>query len=456
MIRNRGRNVDARLVLQALEARDLPSFLAPAIYDAASNASYPVIADVNADGRRDVLIPTAPVGIAVLLGIGDGSLGPPIFYPAASGSSALAVTDINSDGKLDVATADRPTKTVSVLLGRGDGTFLPNINTSAGANEPGRIATGDFNNDGRPDLAVTYVNKKSGVGILMGNGDGTFEPITIYDTGPTAFYAPLSSIDLNSDGFDDVIVSNSYSNTVSVYISLGDGTFAPRVDYAAGDAPHGQAIGDVNKDGWLDLVIGNGDVVTLSESSVSILLGNGDGSFAPPRTFVTGLAPQGPVLADVNRDRKLDIATVSPQSGLVSLHLGNGDGTFGAPTTYADIGNNQRGFAGGDLNNDRYPDLVITRFGSNKVTVLLNDGAWTAPLPSAQVEREETSDRRDETRIAVMARPPIVVDGAGAYDASVLASLPNKPQLPMSIIVLDDWPSARFLAFDFVDPIHVE
>src|SRR5262249_30393592 len=161
--------------------------------------------------------------VSVLLGRGDGTFAGPAAFPVGTGCRALAVGDVNGDGALDVVTVNSPSFTdgsYSVLLGNGDGTFR-RVNNYALALAPGAAALADVNNDGVLDLVVT-VNPFSGpggVGVLLGNGDGTFGPARVFPTGPTP--RSLVVADLNGDGSPDVATANTEANVVSVLLGNG-------------------------------------------------------------------------------------------------------------------------------------------------------------------------------------------------------------------------------------------
>ena len=220
---------------------------------------------------------------------------------------------------------------VSVLLGNGDGTFQPALYQAA---EPGTqaIVAGDFNGDGRvrPGRRRQYVISGGIVSVLLGNGDGGFQASTVNPAGQS----PQSIVagDFNGDGRLDLAVVDNGSNDVSILLGNGDGTFQPPIQYATGPDPYAIAVGDFNGDGRLDLAVTNGDYG--SSGTVSVLLGNGDGTFQPQVTYPVSpdlqviSEPQNIVAGDFRGDGKLDLAVADYGSSYVSVLLGNGDGTF--------------------------------------------------------------------------------------------------------------------------------
>ncbi len=301
------------------------AFSAITEFGAGDNPSSLAVGDLNGDGKQDLAVTNSlSNNVSILLGNGDGTFQPAVNYALGAGTfhgtPSAAVGDFNGDGKPDlaVATADY----VAVLLGNGDGTFQAAVSYAAGPSFSA-VVVGDFNGDGKLDLAVT-ANANDEVNILLGNGDGTFQPPVSYSVGQ----APLSlqAGDFNGDGRLDLAVANYYSENVSILLGNGDGSFKTAVNYPVGAYPLFGPVGDFNGDGSLDLAVGN-----AGNNNVSVLLGNGDGTFQPALNFPVGRSPGAPAVGDFNGDGKLDLAVSNDYSdsiGNISLLLGNGDGTF--------------------------------------------------------------------------------------------------------------------------------
>jgi FG-GAP-like repeat/Dockerin type I domain len=274
------------------------------------------------------------------------------FQPAPSlltGSSPLAITtaDANGDGKVDLFVTNANSSTVSVLLGNGDGSFQPQQTYATNGPGPVGIATADVNGDGKADLLVTN-NSFNTVSVLLGNGDGTFQAQQTYATGISP--QGITTADVNGDGKVDLLVANAFDNTVGVLLGNGDGTFQVQQAYRTGGTSPGTAritTADVNRDGKVDML-----VTEVNTNIVSVLLGNGDGTFQAPQTYATGPGPQGVTTADVNGDGNVDLMVANWRSNNVSVLLGNGDGTFQAQQTYA-TGNNPFGITTADVNGAR-------------------------------------------------------------------------------------------------------
>jgi hypothetical protein len=305
----------------------------------------------------------------------------------------VAVGDFNRDGKLDIVATNY--SGVSVLLGNGDGTFQPAQNLALPLGQISQsLAVGDLNGDGKLDLVVTgttgYFGPYGGYGppsganyvnVLLGNGDGTFSDASTVQIPSGSEQQPVALGDFNGDGKLDVVTRAT--NGVAVLLNNGNGTFAAPTTFATAGNPQSVAVGDFNGDGKLDLVTAN--YTTGVGASMSVLLGNGDGTFQPARNLVSpfGLAEVG----DFNRDGKLDIvAAPENTNGTVSVLLGNGDGTFQSPLNYA-AGFEAFYMAVGDFNGDGFPDLAVANNlgfgGANTVSVLLNAADWSAPQASS-------------------------------------------------------------------------
>ena len=239
---------------------------------------------------------------------------------------------------------------------------------------PTSIAAADFNGDGIPDLAIVNYGSNT-LTILLGNGDGTFRATAV---SPATGAYPMSVVvgDFNGDGKADLAVANYFGNTVTILLGNGDGTFTQAASPSAGYYPTSITTGDFNGDGKTDLAIANSN-----NNTVTILLGNGDGTFtATAASPSTGNYPRSIVSEDFNGDGIPDLAIANNGSNTVTILLGNGDGTFIPTAASPTTGSSPYSITAGDFNGDGKTDLAVTNYFSNTVTILLGngDGTFTA------------------------------------------------------------------------------
>ena len=419
------------------------------------------VGDFNGDGKQDLA--TANFGssnISILLGDGMGNFGTATNFSSGTAARFVVVGDFNGDGNQDLATS---TSGVAMLLGNGAGNFGAPIDLETGT-LPVRLAVGDFNGDARQDLAVC---KSSTVSVFMDNcplslgtypdtsiplstdttvtpnappagitrmtvssstdfkgkleGDPTTGVVRITDAHPagthtitvtgfdsmgvrtsTSFALTVTTRetcnpvgfaaainfgagtnptavavgDFNRDGIQDVAVANQSSNNVSILLGNGSGSFNGATNFGAGGSPVSVAVGDFNRDGIQDLVAGN-----PFSGNISILLGDGSGGFSAPTSFGADAFPSFVVVGDFNRDGKPDLA-VLPQNGTgVSILVGDGAGNFGAPTHF-NGGSQGLNLVVGDFNRDGKQDLAVLDFSQSRVAILLGDGAGSFGAPT--------------------------------------------------------------------------
>ena len=363
----------------------------PGVWDIAAG-------DFNGDGRQDlVLTDSFGNNVWVLISNGEGTFQPPVPYAASYEPCAVTVRDLNGDGKLDLIVSNPGgLPTISVFLGKGDGTFHPHVdyyadNAISSGFLQARVAVGDLNGDGKPDLAMTVGN---GVSVLLGNGDGTFQPFAKYGIKSQLGYNPTGVTigDFNGDKKLDLAVTwiGYQFSVVAILLGAGDGTFPAETDYPTGTWPQAVLAADLNGDGKLDLITQNQiNSSPQMYGSISVLLGNGDGTFQGHVDYGTGVAAKMAV-ADFNGDGLVDLGVVSQScssygtcgTGQLSLMLGKGDGTFEG-TDYP-AHNRPQAVAAADFNGDGKLDLAIAKdnFAQDNKTlsIMLNNGDGTFAL----------------------------------------------------------------------------
>jgi hypothetical protein len=249
-------------------------------------------------------------------------------------------------------------------------------------NAPDFVATASLRNNGFQDMIVAN-HADNTLSIFLGNGDGTFA--TLNGAPPTTGTGPVwiatgTFNTTNSRTNVDLVVANQIANTVSVLASNGDGTFQPRVDLNTGNAPSSVVAVAVNtnNDPNLDLIVAN-----HGDNTLSVFLGNGDGTFKPPTTIPAGGGPSSIATGDFNGDGKIDLAVTNQNDNTVSIFLGNGDGTF-QPRVDDAVGNGPVWVSVADFNGDGIQDLAIANNGAptsantgNTVSILLGNASTT-------------------------------------------------------------------------------
>lgn len=405
------------------------SFVAKADFLVGPSPTAVATADLNSDGKPDLVVLNGGLAaVSVLLGNGDGTLQPAVNYTVGANPSSVQIGDFNGDGKLDLIVANEASSTLSVFLGNGDGTFNPQpivTNLSPGQ-YPTALAIGDFNGDKKLDVAVLLSLPLQGsyaIAVLLGNGDGSFQPAVNYSSGPQPSSIQIG--DFNGDGKLDLVTLNfDNGGQISVYLGKGDGTFETALNTPVSAAFSEVVVADFNHDGNADVAVqgfvllGNGDgtfqspiaaavgpvsvvgdfngdgipdLASSSGTTTTVLLGHGNGTFQQSSSFTA--AGRGIVAADFNQDGTLDLATVGIPNvggtlGIASVILGSGDGTFLVSTSIpikipGEVGTTTF-LASGDFNNDGKPDLAAllqVRNDLDAIAILPGSGNGTFQAP---------------------------------------------------------------------------
>ena len=337
----------------------------PIAGNSSSNVGGLAIADFNGDGKPDAVAGSTS-GISLLTGHGDGTFTPSTL-PFQQGSNSLAAGDFNNDGKMDFVAAS--SYGIAVFLGAGNGTFQQSASISTASTGLTGVSVGDFNGDGKLDFAVvdSYGGATAMGSVYLGNGNGTFQSAKTFVVGSTPQQS--QAIDVNGDGKLDLVVTNSGGTTptdvgsVAVLLGNGDGTFQPAVQYATGTNPLFTLAADVNGDGKPDLITATEINANSFSFGLMVRLNEGGGLFSAPQSIPSEPGPSSIGAADFNGDGKVDllVAHCCGESQM-GYFLGNGDGTF-QPEVLILSGAGQENLAVADLNGDGKPDAMFLLYG---------------------------------------------------------------------------------------------
>src|SRR6266567_2338838 len=381
----------------------IPFSLSPAAHGAVgfqTAQSYPVgtnpmavaVGDFNADGTTDLAIcnagdPTAgdDGNVSILLGRGPGTFQAAPNFTAVKNCTDIAAGDFDSDGRSDLIVVRGGDPTVgdngdaTIFLSNGDGTFRKGQTLIPGKN-PADVAVTDLDADHKLDLI--FANRTDDtVSVLLGNGDGSVQAPVAHSVGLRPHSVKV--VDVNRDGKSDVAVFRIAG--ADFLLGNGDGTFRQGSGVSLGSFTLGvMAIADFNNDGALDLVVRGCNFLHQNQCGTSIMLGNGSGGFQSP-TPISDIP--GSAASDIDGDGKLDLAGQTPDGSQLAVLLGNGDGTFQAPLTFP-AGTSPVIGALADVDGDKAPDLIAINTSSNSISVLLNTGtdfsiSASAPSPSS-------------------------------------------------------------------------
>ncbi len=424
------------------------TFDAPVLYGTVQVPAGVMAGDFNQDGHQDFIAISFAAGLEMHFGNGNGTFGAWASYLAGTQPTSVVLGDVNRDGRRDMFTVGHGDNSLSVFVGNGNGSFQPRV-IRATDTGPKTVAVADLDEDGFTDVLVSNANSISRWPGGAGGALGTRVDI------PLAGTRTLAVGDFNGDSHRDVVVGRGgASNFVTVLLGDGHGGLT-----AAGDYPTtvvtSIAIGDLNGDGHPDLATCSGDPSgEHSQYVVSILLGNGDGSFKPHVDYPCGTDPMAVAIGDLDGDSHADVVTANYHSGSLGLLYGNGNGTLQSVVSLN--ADNVQGVAIADLDGDGKPELIGSQTVLYSVAVFKNLGGRAfEPLrgfaagayPSAIAVGDVSGD----------GRPDLVVTGEESNTLFVLRNLGAwtvtgvGPQAPVSALRLSiaPNPASRFAEFAF-------
>ena len=345
-------------------------FQPPRVYLTAAEPLDVAIADIDGDGNADVLTANREGrSISILMGRSDGTLRPVDPIALEVGVTSLALADMNRDGRLDiVASACEPGCSASEILvfhGSGAGGFEPGpVFPISGV--PYNVAVADFDRDGRPDIAATdYPNDR--ILVLLSASADTGYTETSLPTGKKPIALVVADLDL--DGIPDLVSSDHGSGSSSVYLSYGDGGFSERIEVETGELPYSIALDSVDRDELPDLVVAH----STDPGRVTVLQGRGDGTFS----FFQDFEVPGRLVyidtADFDDDGLADIVVTRNQQRFAGVFLNEGDGLFNEHELRVTAQNAIYSLAVVDLNHDPFPDLVTVDYEQGSVSISLGE-----------------------------------------------------------------------------------
>ena len=372
------------------------TFAPPASYPVGNEPVSTVVADVDGDGVADlVVINKASNTFSVLGGNGDGTFKSSLDFVAGNAPLAAVAGDFYGDGHVDLAIINHASQTVSVPAGNGDRTFKAGRSYEAGV-QPVSIASGNLNGDKIPGLVVANYcgsdptcSKGGSIAVFLADEKGVYQLSSTYAVGAGPVSVALA--DVNGDRNLDIVALNRLDKTASVLLGLGDGTFRQPMTFPLDAAPIALAVSDLNKDGKADLAVLEdcGSAKCSQAGSLEILLGGGDGSFQSAASYPVGYSPVSVAVGAINRDKNLDLVVANrcgkdascQSAGTATVLIGNGTGKF-TPGTDVALGNNPASIALGNLTGSGL-DLVVSRSTDNTVAVLHGngDGTFQAAVP---------------------------------------------------------------------------
>jgi len=353
----------------------------------------------------DVTTATAPAPVTPGCVLPSFALSP-VTFPVGANPTNMAIADYNNDAKPDLAVTNQVSNDVSILLGNGTGGFLPQTSVTVGSG-PYSVVAGKFNADNNFDLAVTNSGSNN-VSILLGNGNGTFSAPTNFMVGPSPLSVAIG--DFNNDAKQDLAVANFggfFAGTVSILLGNGSGGFGFPLTVQTRSQPAYVAVGNFNGDGNQDLAVAN-----FGANSVSVFLGAGNGTFVLRQNLIAGIGPVALALADLDGNGVTDLTVASYNSDSVSSYFGDGTGGFG--TSFSQYsGLNPISLTTASLSDGGNPTVVAALSGANRIKLSSVVDYGVGSNPSAVRAGDFNADGKVD----------FVTTNAGSNDVSILLNI---------------------------------
>ena len=348
--------------------------LLPTVPYSSRDSAHPyslAVGDFNSDGHMDIVVANFGFdNVSIFFGYGNNSFKDRETQSTGIGSAPRMVTvgHINNDSQSDIVVANFGTNNIVILYGNKDGSFSDQLSIDTSPCRPTYVVIGDFNGDGCSDIAFTGYGP-NGVGILLRFGNDSFTAATYLSTGYDSFPYSIAIGDLNKDGWLDIAVANYGTDNVGIFFGNADGIFTSQTTHTTGtdSHPYSVAVGDLNNDTYLDIA-----VVNSNTNSIKILLGYGNGSFAASALYSTSRnsKPIFIAIGDFNDDNQLDITVLNNGNNIILLFCGRGDGTFANPIAYSTGPNSGPcSVAIVDFNSDNQLDVAIVNQQNNNVKI---------------------------------------------------------------------------------------
>ena len=330
-----------------------------------------------------VVVNSGTNSIGIFLNYGNQTFSRQLTVTTGNSSRSLSVVvgDFNNDTHLDIAVANYDTHNTGIFLGYGNGTVASQTQFLTSTSRPVSMAVGDLNNDGCLDIVITN-NGTDNIRILSGYGNGSFGNQITYSTGYDSLPYGIVVGNFNNDHYLDIAVANYGTDNVGVFLGAGNESFTSQITYSTGlrSNPYAIALSDFNNDSYLDIVVAN-----VAKNNVGILLGFGNGSFLPQKTYSSspGSRPCSIIIGDFNGDNQLDVAVSNYHTSDISVLIGFNNGSFAIPTIHSvGIDSNPVGMTAGDFDNDNQSDIAVVNYGTNNVIVLTGYGIRQSDDPT--------------------------------------------------------------------------